>query len=248
MVDSARNVREYISSTRFGGLWLATGGLAATEGLRRMMRNSTTTARPRASERNRMRDRDAFRSPVLAALPDFMFRLSSDGRYLDFKPAKDFEPYIPPSEFLDRTISDVLPEDIAADGLVLIGRAIETGEMQVYEYQLLIEGKPHRYEARIVPLGDDEVLAIVRDITDDRAKRSQAARRSGDGRARYGLTQRESMVLRLVTAGMTDKEIGRQLQISPETARKHVANLRRKMGASSRTAAGVRAIKEGLAT
>lgn len=247
MVDSATNVREYISNTRIGGLWLATGGLAATEGIRPMIRNSST-ARPRASESNRLRDRDAFRSPVLAALPDFMFRLSSDGRYLDFKPAKDLEPYIPPSEFLGRTISDVLPKDIAADGMVLIGRAIETGEMQVYEYQLQLEGKTHQYEARIVPLGYDDVLAIVRDITDDRAKRSQVARRSGDGRTRYGLTKRESMVLRLVTAGMTDKEIGRRLQISPETARKHVANLRRKMGASSRTAAGVRAVKEGLAT
>ena len=99
MVDSATNVREYISNTRIGGLWLATGGLAATEGIRPMNRNSST-ARPRASESNRLRDRDAFRSPVLAALPDFMFRLSSDGRYLDFKPAKDLEPYIPPSEFL----------------------------------------------------------------------------------------------------------------------------------------------------
>ena len=181
-------------------------------------------------------------------MPDFMFRLSRDGRYLDFKPAKDFEPYVPPSEFLGRTLSDVLPEDVAADGIVLIERAIETDEMQVYEYQLLIEGATHQYEARIVPLGDDDVLAIVRDVTNDRANRSPAARPSGDGRTRYGLTKRESMVLRLVTAGLTDKEIGRRLQISPETARKHVANLRRKMGASSRTAAGVRAVKEGLAT
>ncbi len=32
----------------------------------------------------------------LQALPDLMFRMSRDGRYLDFKPAKDFEPYVPP--------------------------------------------------------------------------------------------------------------------------------------------------------
>jgi DNA-binding NarL/FixJ family response regulator len=71
--------------------------------------------------------------------------------------------------------------------------------------------------------------------------------RARDARiSRYGLTPRELSVLRLVTVGLTDKEIAKRLGISAETARKHVANIRRKMGASSRTEASVRAVKEGL--
>ncbi len=181
-------------------------------------------------------------------MPDIMFRLSRDGRYLDFKPAKDFEPYVSPSEFLGKKMSDVLPSDVAQEGMVLIKAAIETGNTQVYDYQLLMGDATHTYEARIVALGDDEVLAIVRDLTEAKLAKTVPTRPVGAAKNGYGLTKRELAVLRLVTAGLTDKEIGRRLQISPETARKHVANLRRKMGASSRTAAGVRAVKEGLAT
>lgn len=66
------------------------------------------------------------------------------------------------------------------------------------------------------------------------------------GKAPYGLTMRELTVLKLVTAGLSDKEIARDLEISPLTVHKHVANLLTKMKASSRTEAGVRAVREGL--
>ena len=62
----------------------------------------------------------------------------------------------------------------------------------------------------------------------------------------YGLTFRELTVLHLVAAGRADKEIAGELGISPLTVHKHVANVLAKMGASSRTEAGVRALREGL--
>jgi DNA-binding NarL/FixJ family response regulator len=49
-----------------------------------------------------------------------------------------------------------------------------------------------------------------------------------------------------VAAGESDKEIAATLGISTLTASKHLANILRKMGAASRTEAGVRAIREGL--
>jgi len=63
---------------------------------------------------------------------------------------------------------------------------------------------------------------------------------------RYGLTFRELTVLHVVAAGKADKEIGSQLGISTLTASKHLANILSKMGAASRTEAGVRALREGL--
>ena len=62
----------------------------------------------------------------------------------------------------------------------------------------------------------------------------------------YGLTFREFTVLHLVAAGKADKEIALELGISSLTVSKHVANILAKMGASSRTEAGVRALREGL--
>ena len=62
----------------------------------------------------------------------------------------------------------------------------------------------------------------------------------------YGMTFRELTVLHLVAKGNADKEIAVTLGISPQTVNKHVARILHKMGASSRTEAGVRAIKNEI--
>ena len=62
----------------------------------------------------------------------------------------------------------------------------------------------------------------------------------------YNLTFREFTVLHHIAAGETDKVIAAALGISPLTVHKHVASILAKMGASSRTEAGVRALREGL--
>ena len=62
----------------------------------------------------------------------------------------------------------------------------------------------------------------------------------------YGLTFRQLTILQLVAAGHADKEIANVLGISTPTVSKHVANILHKMGAPSRTQAGVRGVKEGL--
>jgi DNA-binding NarL/FixJ family response regulator len=60
-----------------------------------------------------------------------------------------------------------------------------------------------------------------------------------------GLTPREMEVLRLVADGLSDKEIGARLTISPQTVAKHVGSLLRKLGAPSRTAAATLAMRRG---
>lgn len=171
-----------------------------------------------------------------------LFRLDREGRYLDFKPSKQLQPFVPPDEFLGRTVPEVLPRGIAGDVMSFIGHALTSGETQTYDYQLPMPDGSHDYEARIVPLGPDDVLAIVRDITAQPPRRPA----SRPSRVRYGLTERELAVLRLVTIGVTDKEIAQRLAISVLTARNHVASIRRKMRAVSRTQASVKAVREAI--
>jgi DNA-binding CsgD family transcriptional regulator len=56
-----------------------------------------------------------------------------------------------------------------------------------------------------------------------------------------GVTDREADVLRLVIAGLANKEIAAALRLSPRTVEKHVENLLRKTGARSRTELAVTA-------
>jgi DNA-binding CsgD family transcriptional regulator/tetratricopeptide (TPR) repeat protein len=62
-----------------------------------------------------------------------------------------------------------------------------------------------------------------------------------------GLTSREVEVLRLLVAGMSNKEIGAELFIATKTASVHVSNILAKLGASSRTEAAAIAHAQGLA-
>ena len=61
-----------------------------------------------------------------------------------------------------------------------------------------------------------------------------------------GLSRRELEVLRLLAAGMSDREIAAALFISAETATTHVKHIRGKLGVRSRAAAAAFATRHGL--
>ncbi len=101
----------------------------------------------------------------LNAIPDLMFRISRDGTYLDCKADQDRDFAVPPDQMVGQKITAVLPSDVAQQRMYYVEQTLQTGEIQVYEYQLYNHGELRDYEARIVVSGQDEVLAIMRDIT-----------------------------------------------------------------------------------
>jgi pimeloyl-ACP methyl ester carboxylesterase/DNA-binding CsgD family transcriptional regulator len=60
------------------------------------------------------------------------------------------------------------------------------------------------------------------------------------------LSEREREVLALVARGLTDQEIAEQLVLSRHTVHRHVANVRQKLGSTSRSAAVAEATRLGL--
>jgi DNA-binding NarL/FixJ family response regulator len=59
------------------------------------------------------------------------------------------------------------------------------------------------------------------------------------------LTDREREVLSLLARGLSNREIGAELFITPKTASVHVSNILAKLGAGSRTEAAAIAYREG---
>jgi PAS domain S-box-containing protein len=122
---------------------------------------------------------------LLEAIPDLIFHLDGEGRFLDFVLAKGQEPALRPAEFLGRTVREVMPTDLARRMMHHIDRALQTGEAQVFEYRIpvpLPDGNPRDYEARIAASAKDGVVAIVRDIT--RSGRTRDALRESEAKYR----------------------------------------------------------------
>ncbi|MFQ6047508.1 MAG: PAS domain S-box protein, partial [Gemmatimonadales bacterium] len=108
--------------------------------------------------------------------PDMMLRIGRDGTFVDYWPATDFRPAVPPSEFLGRNIAEVMPADFARRTMHYVERALATREVQSYEYQLTVDTEARDYEARLAALGRDEVLAVVRDMTERKRVEEERAR------------------------------------------------------------------------
>nr|WP_260173305.1 helix-turn-helix transcriptional regulator [Nocardioides albus] len=81
-----------------------------------------------------------------------------------------------------------------------------------------------------------------------RAEGADVARTWRRGRHGYGeeLSPREREVLALVATGMTNREIGTALFLSPRTVGRHLSSAMRKLQVSTRTAAAMTAVETGL--
>lgn len=103
---------------------------------------------------------------LLNAIPDLMLRLDSQGVFLDFYPSKDDENVLKGSDVVGKTIEEIFPQDLAVWTRHYLKLTLSTDKVQAGEYSTIINHKLYYYEARYVKSGKDEVLAIIRDITE----------------------------------------------------------------------------------
>jgi pimeloyl-ACP methyl ester carboxylesterase/DNA-binding CsgD family transcriptional regulator len=134
-------------------------------------------------------------------------------------------------------------EDVRAPTLVLHRRGDRA--IPVAHGRELAMGIPG---ARFVPLpGRDhfpwsgDVDSVVRPL-----RAFLGARPAAPVPAGSPLSAREREILALVASGLGDAEIAEQLVLSPHTVHRHVANVRRKLGQTSRAAAVAEAARLGL--
>jgi PAS domain S-box-containing protein len=153
-------------------VWLITGSLLAAIVLLLFFLRSLSKQRLLAAK---LVECESQYRAILTAMPDLIMRFRQDGTCLDFIPTKQFSALLSAEEAIGQHISEKLPAEVAELQMHYIQTALATGELQVFEYQLIVAQQVHIYEARAVVSGVDEVLMIVRDITT--RKQSEAERR-----------------------------------------------------------------------
>jgi len=114
-----------------------------------------------ALERSQARTR-----ALLSAIPDLMFRLDRDGTFRDFYAHRDSDLYVPPEQIVGASIRDLLPPHVATRSVACVHQTLATGEPVALEYTLEMDGEERHFEARHVRAGENEAVAIVRDMTE----------------------------------------------------------------------------------
>ncbi|TAF52162.1 MAG: PAS domain S-box protein [Oscillatoriales cyanobacterium] len=110
---------------------------------------------------------------IVEVFPDLMFRLDREGIILDCRAGKHAGLAVMPNNLIGESLSMILSEAAFVTASACIMRTLQSNQPEVCEYTLnSAPNEPERYqEMRCMPLGDEEVLAIVRDIS--RLKQSE---------------------------------------------------------------------------
>jgi PAS domain S-box-containing protein len=119
---------------------------------------------------------------IFRAIPDLLFRFDHDGKILDCKAGSTADLYLPPDRLMGRNIQDIPPEHIGSKFFEAIRRIQESQLMASFEYALMLHGQEYYYEARLLPLLENQFIAIIRNITS--RKRAEEALRESEEKYR----------------------------------------------------------------
>jgi transcriptional regulator with GAF, ATPase, and Fis domain len=97
-----------------------------------------------------------------------MFLLDREGTYLDYHARNEENLLKPPSEFLGKKQSDVLPPELAAAFLRHFSDVLQTDQPVLMEYKLQMSHGLRTLEASMVRCNGDKILVVIRDITERR--------------------------------------------------------------------------------
>ena len=168
---------------------------------------------------------------LLDAIPDLMFRIGLDGRYLDFRAPDDRDLVV--KDVVGRTVWDRLPKELADEFMAFGRTAVRDRTVQTLEYELAIGDELRHYEGRIAASGEDEFLLIVRNITarklqerELQASRARIVAAGDEERRRLERNLHDGAQQRLVSLSLSLRLAEQQLRKDPDGAEQLVAAAR----------------------
>ena len=105
---------------------------------------------------------------LLDAIPDLMFEIDADGRFVNVHAPDEAMLVMPPSEFIGRSSAEVMDMAVHGDLVRTVSSRLRTNpnDVDVVEYTTdFYEGGLRSFECRIVPRSSGGLVAVVRDIT-----------------------------------------------------------------------------------
>jgi PAS domain S-box-containing protein len=144
---------------------------------------SDITEHRRAEQQVRATQREL--AATLAAVPDLLFEVDLEGRYLAYQASRPESLAGPPEVFLGRTMPEVLPPDAAAEAMASLREAHRLGRSMGRRIRLPLAQGPTWFELSVAPKpstdgGLPRFMVLSRDIT-DRVRAEEQLRRLNSG-------------------------------------------------------------------
>ncbi|HOX13398.1 MAG TPA: PAS domain S-box protein [Spirochaetia bacterium] len=152
MVDKVRNI------TRYGYVVKNSGGF--------VLLSSIELAFELFSAHEEVRRQSRRREAMLQAIPDLIFSVDRDGTIRDFHAPPGVGLAVPEERVAGTNIREILPPGEAERHLALYRTCLETGEVLTDSYSLNPDGRIRIYELRLARQDENQVLAVVRNVTD----------------------------------------------------------------------------------
>ncbi|PSN14787.1 hypothetical protein C7293_10160 [filamentous cyanobacterium CCT1] len=161
-----------------------------------------------------LQNSEATTRALVAAIPDLLLRMRRDGSNVQLVNQGTVQMVNLDNTLAGHRITELMPEAIAQERIRLAQKALKTGEIQQQEYDFTADGQTFCEEARIAPIGDDEVLVVVRDIS--ARKRSEAERQRAELDLKSAKDQLE-LVLQASSEGFCDWDlVTGEVYVSPQ--------------------------------
>ncbi|MBS4014155.1 MAG: PAS domain S-box protein [Bacteroidetes bacterium] len=115
-----------------------------------------------------LRESEERNKTIVNALPDMFFRLNKESVFIDCSTLHAEKYYIPIEQFIGKKVQDVLPADLTAIIMEKLHDAKRTNTLQIFNYPLIVKGVEKWFEARVIPDIKNDLLVIVRDVTEQK--------------------------------------------------------------------------------
>ena len=156
---------------------------------------------------------------LLAILPDMLFRVRRDGTVLEFNAGKDNALLVGEETVVGKNIKHLLPGALASEAMQHITAALRTRQVQTFSSQFLLPDELRDFEARGMACVEDEVLIIIRDVTERKRMEREIIEATSREQQRIGQDLHDGLGQHLTAITFLIKVLERKLTAkAPEEA------------------------------
>jgi two-component system sensor kinase FixL len=148
---------------------------------------------------------------LMRVIADLLFRVSRDGVILEFSSATENHLSAHAATVVGKSFLGLLPPQIAHHAMHAVAEALRTGATQSFGCHHLVLDHPCDFEVRVVSCGEDQVLALVRDVSDRKLLEKEILEISNREQQRIGQDLHDSLGQHLTGISFLSKALQRKL-------------------------------------